>query len=166
MHLLHIIMKVGRTIPHFEDIPPCDIFDEDSCCCCTDPIPLHVATPSTPKKSPKNTWCPGIDQQQMWRQDLCVRAVHEPWPQSSLSPVKTRSKTRLRIRPVPYFGPFLSLWQVVVRVLCFADLPSFKLQSKQNLETFQETSSRLPGTPTVSCYRTRSNHCLTWIFLP
>jgi len=55
MHLLNIIIKLGRTIPHFEDIAPCDIFDEDSCCCCTDPIPLHVATPSTPKKSPENT---------------------------------------------------------------------------------------------------------------
>ncbi len=48
-------MKIGRTIPHFEVIAPYDIFDEDSCCCCTDPIPLHVATPSTPKKSPENT---------------------------------------------------------------------------------------------------------------
>jgi hypothetical protein len=55
MHLLNIIIKIGRTIPHFEDIAPCDIFDEDSCCCCNDPIPLHVATPSTPKKSPENT---------------------------------------------------------------------------------------------------------------
>ena len=44
-----------------------------------------------------------------------------------------------------------------VCVLCFADLPSFKLRSKQNLETFQEASSRLPGTLTVSCYPTRSN---------
>jgi hypothetical protein len=55
MHLLNIIMKIGRTISHFEDMAPCDIFDEDSCCCCTDPIQLHVATPSTPKKSPENT---------------------------------------------------------------------------------------------------------------
>jgi hypothetical protein len=46
MHL-NIIMKLGLcTIPHFEDIAPCDILDEDSCCCCYDPNPLHVATPS------------------------------------------------------------------------------------------------------------------------
>ena len=25
MHLLNIIMKIGHTIPHFEDIAPCDI---------------------------------------------------------------------------------------------------------------------------------------------
>jgi hypothetical protein len=30
MHLLNIIIKIGRTIPHFEDIAPCDIFVEDS----------------------------------------------------------------------------------------------------------------------------------------
>ena len=55
MHLLNRIIKIGCTILHFEDIAPCDIFDEDSCCCCTNPIQLHVATPSTPKKSPENT---------------------------------------------------------------------------------------------------------------
>jgi hypothetical protein len=64
MHLLNIIMKLGCTIPHFEDIAPCDIFDEDSCCCCNDPNPLHVATPSMLKKSPENTGRPGINQQQ------------------------------------------------------------------------------------------------------
>ncbi len=32
MHL-NIIMKLGLcTIPHFEDIAPCNILDEDSCC--------------------------------------------------------------------------------------------------------------------------------------
>ena len=42
-------------------------------------------------------------------------------------------------------------------VFCVSRSTYLKLQSKRNLETFQETSSRLPGTPTVSCYRTRSN---------
>ena len=64
MHLLNIIMKLGHTIPHFEDIAPCTIFDEDSCCCCTNPNPLHVAALSMPKKSPENTGRPGIDQRQ------------------------------------------------------------------------------------------------------
>jgi hypothetical protein len=32
MHLLNIIMQIGCIIPHFEDIAPCNIFDEDSCC--------------------------------------------------------------------------------------------------------------------------------------
>ncbi len=61
MHL-NIIMKLGLcTIPHLEDIAPCNIFNEASCCCYNNPNPLHVATPSMQKKSPENTGRPGIE---------------------------------------------------------------------------------------------------------
>jgi hypothetical protein len=82
MHLLNMIMKLGRTIPHFEDIAPCDIFDEDSCCCCTDTNPFHFATPIMPKKSPENTGHTGIDQRQTYqisrRKCLCFSEAIVP----------------------------------------------------------------------------------------